>query len=265
MRKKFVLAVLIVFGFAAICVAETGNNVNGDMCKNINLISLRAHVPIPPAQIVSKRSVNGLCELILNIRGELVPVYATKNYVIAGEMFQDRTQITQTQINRLKAKRFLSLKSDVEKCVAFTLKPKGEVKHTVYMITDPVCPFCHRAETQLEKFAQEHQVEFKFIFYSVHPPVGRQKAIEAVCRKLSADDYLKGDWKNSNKTQEYQCQEGKELITQSEQLARKLGVRGVPMFYLEDGTLIPGANMPALAQALSKKVRKRPQRVSYAR
>lgn len=251
MLKKLLVTLLITVGLTGICMAEPGNNVNSDMCKNINLLSLRAHVPVPPAQIVSKRNVNGLCELILNIRGELVPVYATKNYVIAGEMFQDRTQITQTQINRIKAKRFLSLKSEVEKCVAFTLKPKGEVKHTVYMITDPVCPFCHRAETQLEKFAQDHGVEFKFIFYSVHPPVGRQKAIEAICRKLSADDYLKGDWKNSNKTQEYQCQEGKELITQSEQLARKLGVRGVPMFYLEDGTLIPGANMPALARALS--------------
>jgi len=131
------------------------------------------------------------------------------------------------------------------------------------MITDPVCPFCHRAETRLKQFAEEYGAEFKIIFNSVHPPVGREKAIEAVCRKLTAEDYLKGAWKNENKTQQYQCAKGIELIKHSESLAKKLGVRGVPVFYLENGEMVVGANMPALARALSKPSGK-PAKISNA-
>ena len=256
------LATLFILVFAVSGTAMATESVGSTgACKDVSLMSLRAHVPIPPARIISKRTVNGLCEVILGIKGELVPVYVGKGYVIAGEMFQDRTQVTQAQLNRLKAERFLSLLPEVEKSVAFTLKPKGSVKHTVYIITDPVCPFCHRAESKLQEFADKYGVQFKLILYSVHLPVGRQKAVEAVCRKLDASSYLDGKWKQENATGKYQCKAGDDLIKRTERLVRKLGIRGVPMFYLSDGTLIQGANMPALARALSRGK----TRVSYSR
>jgi thiol:disulfide interchange protein DsbC len=264
MRKHPVSILLVTAIFMAIsgifgtCLAAG----KPDACKGITMQALRARVPIPPAAILSKRDVNGVCEVILDIRGEFVPVYAGKDYVIAGEMYQARKQITQATISGLKAKRFTSLKPEVEKCVAMTLKPKGKaVSQTVYMITDPVCPFCHRAETRLKEFTQKYGAAFKIVFNSVHPPVGTQKAIEAVCRGLSAEDYLKGAWKKDNKTQQYQCPKGTELIKRSESVTKKLGVRGVPVFYLENGETVVGANIPALARALSKKSVK----VSYAK
>ena len=236
-----------------------------DACKDITIQALRVQVPIPLATILSRRGVNGICEVILDIRGQMVPVYSGKNFVIAGEMYQTRKQVTQNQLNQLKEKRFASLKPEAEKCVAMTLKPKDKaVSRIVYMITDPVCPYCHRAETRLKQFAEKYGAEFKIIFNSVHPPVGREKAIEAVCRKLGAEDYLKGVWKEDNKTKQYQCPKGIELIKHSENLARKLGVRGVPVFYLENGERIVGANMPALARALSKTPEKS-VKVSYAK
>ncbi len=269
MKKYWISIALITAIFTAIirtCAAADvpGSKTaeNPDACTDITMQALRAQVPIPPAVILSRRDVNGVCEVILDIRGQMVPVYAGRNYAIAGEMYQAKKQITQDKLNQLKAKRFRSLKAEVKKCVAMTLKPKDKaVTKTVYMITDPVCPFCHRAETRLKEFAAKYGAEFKFVFNSVHLPVGREKAIEAVCRKLSAEDYLKDSWKKDNKTQQYQCAGGVELIKRSESLARKLGVRGVPLFYLENGETVVGANMPALARALSTK----PVKVSYAK
>ena len=267
MKKHRICIPLITALFTAMigtCMAADRSD-KPDACEDITVQALKSQVPLPPATILSKREVNGVCEVILDIRGQMVPVYAGKNFVIAGEMYQARKQVTQNQLNRLKAKRFGSLKTEVEKCVAMTLKPKGKtVIQTVYMITDPVCPFCHRAETRLKEFAESYGAEFKMVFNSVHPPVGRQKAIEAVCRKLSATEYLKGTWKNENKTQQYQCFKGTELIKRSESLARKLGVRGVPVFFLENGESVVGANMPALARALSKEPEKS-VKVSHAK
>ncbi len=80
------------------------------ICKDITLAGMQNHVPIPPATILSKQEINGICEVILDINGQYVPVYAGKNFVIAGEMFQDKKQITQTRLDGLRAQNFIRLK-----------------------------------------------------------------------------------------------------------------------------------------------------------
>jgi len=72
-----------------------------------------------------------------------------------------------------------------------------------------------------------------------------------VCRKLSFDDYTKGNWKDENKTDQYQCRDGVNLIEASEKITGYLGIDGVPVFFLENGQRIDGADMPALESALS--------------
>jgi thiol:disulfide interchange protein DsbC len=248
--KKLLLPTAIVTVILLLPIISQADQ-SGHACKDITLAAMQTHVPIPPASILSKQEVNGVCEVILDINGQYVPVYAGKNFIIAGEMFQDKKQITQTRIDGLKAKNFLRLKPEIEKCTALTFKPKKEIKHTVYMITDPVCPFCHQAESQLKAFAEKNAVEFKIILASVHPPVGKQKAIEAVCRNLSLDDYIKGTWQEENKTSQYQCQKGLALIDASEKVVTQLGLDGVPVFFLENGQRIDGADMLALESALS--------------
>jgi thiol:disulfide interchange protein DsbC len=259
MRKNLLFATL----FITLILFSGALNAQepGSACKDITLASMQKHVPIPPANILSQHEVNGICEVILDINGQYVPVYAGKNFIIAGEMFQDKKQITQSRIDALKAEDFVLLKPEIEKCVAFTLTPQKEPKHTIYIITDPVCPFCHQAEIQLKEFGETHSAQFKIIMSSVHPPVGRQKAIEAVCRKLSLDDYVNGKWKDEDKTDQFQCPEGTALIESSEKLTSALGIDGVPVFYLEDGQRIDGADMPAIANALSDK----PEKVSDAK
>ena len=213
MKKNFLLAILTI---TLILFSRNVNAKEPDLaCKDITLASMQKHVPIPPATILSQHEVNGICEVILDINGQYVPVYAGKNFIIAGEMFQDKKQITQSRIDALKAEDFVLLKPEIEKCVAFTFTPQKETKHIIYMITDPVCPFCHQAETQLKEFAETYSAQFKIILASVHPPVGRQKAIEAVCRKLSLDDYITGKWKDDDKTDQYQCLDGTSLIESS--------------------------------------------------
>jgi thiol:disulfide interchange protein DsbC len=248
MKKTLFLALLL----ATMIFLPIHSNAEepSNICKDMTLAAMQTHVPIPPATILSKQEINGICEVILDINGQYVPVYAGKNFVIAGEMFQDKKQITQTRLDGLKAQKFIRLKPEIEKCIAMSCAPSKEAKQTVYMITDPVCPFCHQAESQLKDFAETHQVEFKIILASVHPPIGRQKAVEAVCRTLSLDNYINLNWQDENKTDQYQCQEGIDLINVSEKISAQLGINGVPVFFLENGQRIDGADMSALANAL---------------
>ena len=251
MKNKMISAAVLTAMMVYPPVTTTAGELKTSVCDTVTIASMQTHVPIPPAVILSRHEVNGICEVILDINGQYVPVYAGKDYVIAGEMFQDKKQITQSRLDDLKAKNFIRLKPDIEKCIALSYSPHAKIKHTIFMITDPVCPFCHQAESQLKEFAEKHGVEFKIILASVHPPVGRQKAIEAVCRNLSLDDYLKGTWKDDNKTDQYQCQKGIDLIDASEKVLTKLGIDGVPVFFLKNGQRINGADMPALESALT--------------
>lgn len=248
MKNNLFLAMLMIA--LSLLPINIQAETSGNICKDITLAAIQAHVPIPPATLLSKHEINGICEVILDINGQYVPVYVRKNFVIAGEMFQDKKQITQTRLDGLRAQDFIRLKPEIEKCIAMSCAPSKEAKQTVYMITDPVCPFCHQAESQLKDFAETQAVEFKIILASVHPPVGRQKAVEAVCRNLSLDNYISLNWQDENKTDQYQCQEGIDLISASEEISAQLGINGVPVFFLENGQRIDGADMSALANAL---------------
>ena len=130
MKRTLVIFLAMAVMFPVASAQRGMAQGNTGACQGITIRKLRAQVPIPPAAILSKRRINGVCEVILDIRGQYVPLYAGTNYVIAGEMFQKKRQITQATITALQAKRFLSLKPAIEKCVAMVLRPKQEVKQT---------------------------------------------------------------------------------------------------------------------------------------
>jgi len=233
------IAILVLFATAATVYG-------GSLCKEDNktiLSTLNKHVPIPPARIVSKREVYGLCEIILEIRGEFVPVYATDQFVLAGELFCKRHPVTQEKIRKIQEKLFISMRPELDKVVAMIYRPDTEkIQHTLYMITDPACPYCHLAEAGIREIAKEHNAVLKVVFFPVHLPEGKEKAIEAICRKLNFQAYIKDNWRREGKTEQHQCEKGKKLLKKSIALGKRLGIRGVPTFYLDNGKKTVGAN-----------------------
>ena len=221
-----------------------------DPCAAITPDSITRHVPVSGA-IISKRNVNGLCEVILKIRQEFVPVFVTPEFVVAGEMFQDKKQITKNVIERLKEKDFFLYKKSLDQCASMQYRPQGDIKQTIYMITDPECSYCDRAIKKIKKIADNYKAEVKIILHSVHGQAGRGKVIEAICRNLDFDRYTDKNWIKENKTSQYQCSTGVKQLNQTEQIIKKLGITGVPVFYLKNGKKIVGANMPALIKALN--------------
>ena len=219
-------------------------------CEAITPENITNHVPVSGI-IMSKRNVNGICEVILKIRQEYVPVYVTPDFVIAGEMFQNKKQITKNMIDRLKEKDFVFYRKRLDQSVSIRYRPQGDIKQTIYMITDPQCPHCDRAAKKIKIIANNYQAEVKIILHSVHGEAGREKVIEAICRNLDFDQYTNKKWIKKNRTNTYQCSAGTEKIIQTERIIKKLGITGVPVFYLENGAKVIGADMPGLIKALN--------------
>lgn len=205
--------------------------------------------------IVSKKPINDLkmCEIILKMQqgGQYVSCYVGSDYVLLGRVFNDGQSLSDITISELKKAAFASVKPKLDELAAFTYTPKGKPIGTVYMITDPLCPYCHRAENSIISMASDFNVELKVLLCGVHGANSDKRAAQALCKGLTLEDYIKGDWQKEN-IDEAQCEKGKILVKQTKAVVSQLGVGGVPMFYLNNGASVTGANMPALTEILTK-------------
>lgn len=229
MIKKAITAVAVALALSSGAFAQQIPSV----CKGINL---NENVPMPPYRIMSERNVYGLCEMILDIRGQLVPVYATKNFVIAGEMFSRRTQVTERQIRKVKSailkSKFNEAKKDLNSLVVARFNPKA--KKYVYFIVDPLCPYCEAAKSKLEKLAAKHNFGIRLVFFPVHGAPAVKDIEGFICSHKTFKDYINDDF--GNKT----CKQGEDYIDKSISINRRLMVNGTPTIITYKGDFILG-------------------------
>jgi thiol:disulfide interchange protein DsbC len=255
----------IIFSFLALVILlhlEAHSVYAQDPCSDISLDTIRAHAPVPPkAEIISRKNTGGICEVILSINGEPVPLYVSKDFIIAGEMYSNKVQITRESlesvsavISELKhemakklAEDFLAIRDNLDTVAGITYTPEGKKNHTLYMISSPSCPYCNKAAKEIQPILDETGTQLKIIFQADGP--ARDKAAEAICQKIDLQTYNSNAWQS--KSSEKACDEGVEIVHKSSTLAQQLGVRGVPTFFLEDGSQVVGANMLELKKLLS--------------
>ena len=255
MVNRIIVGLGIIFCLSLAVTAIAQNKVGA--CQGIDLHWIQKHAPVPSAKIVFQKEVEGLCEMILDIGGEMVPLYAGREFLIAGEMFVNKRQVSQQSIMTLQSerdsemkKRFAEIKPRLEQNVAFQYKPAIKGKKSLYMFTDPLCPYCNKAGNELKTVADQSGITIKAIIFNVHGDPGRENAVAAVCRKYDFEQYLRSDWKSQSKGKEDDCESGRQLYDQSMQIGRDMGIRGVPFFVTEDGEIIRGADLDAIKKAL---------------
>ncbi len=147
------------------------------VCDDITMETISRHLAMPgTAKIIQKNDRGSLCEVILRTRDALAPMYVTQDFLLIGQLFQDRQAVTQKTVEALKLtaqkeqeeiarqkaiqekyrKDFLRSRiSQLEKCVCITLRPEGKIMDQVYIITDPGCSHCKNALKELGKLSVE--------------------------------------------------------------------------------------------------------------
>ena len=222
----------------------------GDPCGNIDLDWLRKHSPIPAGRIVSKQNTDSLCEIVLKIGTEYVPLFAGGDFIIAGEMLKHRTQVTRERIDALKTGHYAKLIPRLDAIAAIVYRPAENKGRTIYMITDPLCGYCNMAAEKIVPLAETYGAAVKAVLYSVHGIEGDQKSIEAVCRDFTLDQYTEKEWKRRPFDERYRCERGEERVKAAKEVIGKTGIAGVPVFIFDDGRFVDGANMTAVEKIL---------------
>ncbi len=85
---------LIILGMY-ILLSITPQVLAGSVCSHVDLAWVASHAPLSSdAKIVFKQEQGDLCEVVISIDGRLTPVYAGKDFIVAGRMFKSQKAVT---------------------------------------------------------------------------------------------------------------------------------------------------------------------------
>ncbi|MCD6453677.1 MAG: thioredoxin fold domain-containing protein [Candidatus Aminicenantes bacterium] len=252
---KKLATILILMVFLAPVFPKAGKGV----CSEVTLSTVKKHIPnFPAAEIVSKVEVGGLCQLIVKAGGKYYPLYVGKDFVIIGEMFRLGKDFTRDTFSAVRAKEMQKIKAnfkstvpEIEKNVVMVYKPSSTAKRVLYMFTDPVCPYCNKAEKQIKQIVKDNNVILKVLFFPVHRPNGWNLANVAICKGLNLNTYIAKEWEKKAKPSKEKCDKGENILKATDNIAKKLEISGVPTFILDNGERVSGADMEALKKLLS--------------
>lgn len=80
----------------------TGVGMAQSPCDHVTLDWLNAQVHLPKdARIVHTAETLGICEVVLAMDGDLVPAYAGKDWLLAGQMFSKGNSVTRETMESL--------------------------------------------------------------------------------------------------------------------------------------------------------------------
>ncbi len=234
---------------------------------------------------VNQSPVKGLYEIIVEARGRMIPVYmdCSKRFLITGEIIdlKEKKSITRERARELakkavekkikklekaigKAKieklkkalgdRFTDIKViDLSKIPKKNLITFGNpaAKLTVYVVTDPECPFCARFDTEMKKVLKSRKdVKFELIMFPLPFHKHAQKIVQrVVCEKSinKKKEILEESFKavrerNEKKLEKLgkECKKGKEVIQQHYRFGSEVGIGGTPAIIFPHGIMVSG-------------------------
>lgn len=184
---------------------------------------------------VTQGVVPGLCDVEVEQKGQKRMVYtdSTGQYLIAGQVFKasDGTNITQEAVSNLNRLSVMEI-AQLDKIVAFTDGNKGKV---VYLVTDPQCPYCQKAEAVLSEMVKKGEVQVKYILMPLPFHKGaKEESISILCDKKGIEG-LKSRYRSEN-----QCAEGIKKIDDGIAFLQQKGITATPTYIFTDGRFQSG-------------------------
>ena len=245
-KDRALVFALVVFGVAGIFLFQ---RLTRDPCEGVSLASVNRHKQFTAPLMLSRRPVNGLCEVLIRTGNQIVPVYLGDTFVIAGGMFQDRRDISGQGLQLMASRRFQALRRDIDQAVAFRYTPPGPVKHVLYLFASPTCPYCEDLLGRIRPLMDETGTELRVLFRA-RGGAAQTLAIAALCRKVDLETYLSKQWMPPEGAAPDICEEGKARLAQSNDLSQSLGVTRVPTVFTAQGLMLEGPQWTTLKSLL---------------
>jgi thiol:disulfide interchange protein DsbC len=228
MRKWLFIGSLVGgFAFAGVC----------------NEVDLRKHLPFLPenVEVVEKREVYSLCEMVLKDRGGYFTIYGTKDYVIVGNLISMGKSVSNERVMEVQAKAVKEKLSDL-RVLAATVYGSGQKE--VFFVSDPDCPYCNAIKRKVKELADKNGYKVYLLWFPLPThPKAREKAISFICEKRTYEDYLADAYGRSI------CSEGADKVERTLEVLSGL-VNATPTFIFSDGRILVGGNPRLLEEEM---------------
>lgn len=233
MIKKFLFAVSVV--------AFSSSAIASDNFASVRE-SLQKAFPKAPVNGIRQTPIDGLYEIQ---SGDNIFYYCPKSEnIVLGEIYtKEGKNLTAEARNAIIEKKMGSI--DTSKAIKI-----GSGKNIVIEFTDPDCPFCRKSYEYWKTKKDITHYIFLNPVPSLHPKATEKAEwILSQKNKVAAfNDVFSGKFDKTSP--QGITQEGKKLLKEQLEIAAKAQINGTPMFFVNN-KFIPGANFPAIDQALS--------------
>lgn len=180
-------------------------------------------------------------------------------WYFGGVFFDMKTQTDLTRVAKNRAERIDVATLPIEQAL---LRTKGTPKHTLYVFTDPLCPYCRKLEETLNQQQDVRIYTFLSPLVTLHPEA-REVAARIWCAGNPAKAFDAVMLEDQTLTTKAQCETP---ILKNEALMQKLGIKGTPTLFLENGERLTGAlDIEKLRKALDAIVKEKSQTLAQTK
>lgn len=230
------IALPLCFGFAAVSAQESKPLTPEELAGKLNGIE---------AKDISDSPVPGVYQVAL---GSDV-AYVTKDgrFILRGDIYDAETSTNLTEETRAAARTAMLGSVDPATMIVFS-PPDGKVKHTVTIFTDVDCGYCRQFHREIDKVTAMG-IEVHYLFFPRTGPNTESwsKAEGVWCAKNHNDALTRA--KLGGEVPEAKC--ASTPVESHYALGKRIGVRGTPAVFTENGDYIGGYLPPAsLAKVL---------------
>lgn len=257
--KALFTGLVFFFAMAAPCFSES-------VCSHVDLDWISSHISLPnDARILQMTERGELCEVVLAINGGLAPIYAGKDFILAGRLFKNGISLTRETLNAMsdvaeKEREKLAVKKALEKenratffkknikaldeLVALSYNP-GQARDFFYVVTDPNCSHCKDLLPKLELAAQESGMGIKVIIYPLLGDSSLDLAVQAICNNYSYEAYL-----NIKRVEPIpSCERAENLVMKTMDFFRSANLFFVPLVVAGDGSWVAESSHNTVVRA----------------
>lgn len=202
-------------------------------------VKLQTLYPKTKFNQVNTTIVPGLSEVIMG--QNIAYVDQSGRYFLFGKLYDMKSQQDLTQ-GRMEEVQKVDM-ARLDKSLAFK-RVKGNGSRSVYLFSDPDCPYCRQAEKAIAGLDNVTIYTFMMPLSSIHPEA-HAKSVSIWCAKNPSaawDDLML----NNKEPKPAKCDHPVDKVLA---LAASMNINGTPTMFAEDGRRISGSRDPAALSA----------------
>lgn len=220
---------------------EIGSDVDKQKANTV-LSVLKTQIPQVSVTNLDKSPVPGFYQLLAD--GEVLYVSDDGNYMFVGDVYDIKQSARESLTENVRKQARLAVLNTIPESDMVVFTPEsGNIEHTITVFTDIDCGYCRKFHQEMNDYLAKN-IKVRYLSF---PRAGKgsdsyKKAQTVWCsddrQQAMNNAKLNNDFKIADKL----C--NTQVIDNSMEIVRKIGLRGTPALLLEDGTLLPGY-MPA--------------------